>query len=341
MKFDASLWVDDLRNAASTAQAAEGLGFDALWTSDVAHNPLFPLVLAAEQTEQIKLGTAILVAFARSPMDVAYQAWDLAKLSNGRFLLGLGTQVSAHIERRFGMEWRSPADDHLRDYVAALRAIWHSWQTGERLNHRGDFYKLTLMTPFFDPGPIEHPHIPIYTAGVNERMCRLAGEVSDGFHAHPFHTRHYLQQVVLPTIEEGARKAGRSRADVDIACAIFVATGQNQAEIDAAVAAVRQQVSFYASTPAYAAVMDLHGWSGVREQLSRMAGRKEWASMPGLITDEMVDQFAIVCPPGELAERIRQKYTGLLDRVMLYVPFDPRQQALWKLLLRKSRPGEA
>ncbi|MBX3000636.1 MAG: TIGR03617 family F420-dependent LLM class oxidoreductase [Caldilineaceae bacterium] len=335
MKFDASLWVDDLRLAPETARAAEDLGFDALWTSDVAHNPLFPLVLAAEHTERIQLGTAILVAFARSPMDVAYQAWDLAKLSNGRFMLGLGTQVSAHIERRFGMDWRTPADAHLREYIAALRAIWQSWQTGERLNHRGDFYKLTLMTPFFNPGPIDHPQIPIYTAGVNERMCRLAGEVSDGFHAHPFHTRRYLQEVVIPAIENGAKSAGRSRGDVQVSSAIFVATGADQAQFDAALAAVRQQVSFYASTPDYAAVMDLHGWSGVREELSSLAGRKEWASMPGLITDEMVDQFAIVCPPQQLASRIREKYAGILDRVTLYIPFDPKHKALWRLLLQR------
>lgn len=334
MKFDASLWIEDLNLAPKTARAAEDLGFDALWTSDVAHNPLFPLVLAAEHTERIQLGTAILVAFARSPMDVAYQAWDLAKLSNGRFLLGLGTQVSAHIERRFGMNWRSPADVHLREYIAALRAIWQSWQTGEKLNHRGDFYKLTLMTPFFNPGPIEHPQIPIYTAGVNERMCRLAGEVSDGFHAHPFHTRRYLQEVVLPAIADGAKSAGRSRADLQVSSAIFVATGADQAQFDASLAAVRQQVSFYASTPDYAAVMDLHGWSSVREELSALAAAKEWAAMPGLISDEMVDQFAIVCPPPQLAARIREKYTGVLDRVTLYVPFDPKQQALWRLLLQ-------
>jgi probable F420-dependent oxidoreductase len=333
MKIDAALWVTDLSKAASTARAAEEVGFDALWTSDIAHNPLFPLVLAAPQTERIKLGTAILVAFARSPMDVAYQAWDLAQLSRGRFLLGLGTQVRAHIERRFGMTWEQPAAERLRDYVLALRAIWHSWQNGERLNYRGDFYKLTLMTPFFDPGPIEHPHIPIYTAGVNERMCRLAGEVSDGFHAHPFHTRRYLEEVVIPAIEKGAETAGRRRADIALSSAVFVATGRNQDEMDAAVAAVRQQVSFYASTPDYAAVMDLHGWSAAREDLSRLASRKQWADMPALVTDEMVDAFAVVCAPQELSAQLRAKYEGVLDRITLYMPFDPKQREMWKLLI--------
>jgi probable F420-dependent oxidoreductase len=330
MKLDASLWVDSLAEVPAAARAADELGFGAIWTSDTAHNPLFPLVLAAEHTQRIQLGTAIVVAFARSPMDVAYQAWDLAKFSQGRLLLGLGTQVSAHIERRFGMTWRTPAVDHMREYVQALRAIWQSWQTGEKLNVRGEFYKLTLMTPFFDPGKIDHPHIPIYTAGVNEKMCKLAGEVSDGFHAHPFHTRKYLQEVVRPAIQAGAQEAGRSLGDVDVSSAIFVATGMNQEQFNGALAYVRQQVAFYASTPTYAPVMDLHGWSETREELSRLAARKEWAAMPGLITDEMVHAFAIVCEPQDLADKIHEKYDGVLDRVTLYVPFDPRENyAMW------------
>lgn len=336
MKIDASFWIDDLHTAAQTAQAAEDLGIDALWTSDVGHNPLFPLVLAAAQTSRIELGTAILVAFARSPMDVAYQAWDLAKLSRGRFLLGLGTQVSAHIERRFGMPWRPPADDHMRDYIAALRSIWQSWQSGERLNHRGDFYKLTLMTPFFNPGPIDHPYIRIYTAGVNERMCRLAGEISDGFHAHPFHTRRYLDEVVIPALEAGARRANRRRADVAVSSAIFVATGATQEAMDRAVASLRQQISFYASTPDYAAVMDLHGWDGVRQRLSALASQKRWQEMPALISDEMLEHFAIVCKPQDLAREIGRKYEGLLDRVTPYAPFNANDTALWASLLQRG-----
>lgn len=330
MKIDVALWVDDLGQVPAAAQAAEKLGFSALWTSDTSHNPLFPLVLVAEHTRQIRLGTAIVVAFARSPMDVAYQAWDLARYSRGRFLLGLGTQVPAHITRRFGMEWKKPAAEVLREYVGALRAIWHAWQTGERLNFRGRFYKLTLMAPFFDPGPHDFPHIPIYTAGVNLRMCRLAGEVSDGFHVHPFHTRRYLREVVLPTIAEGAASAGRGLSGIDISSAIFVAAGDSQAEIDAAVQFVRQQVAFYASTPSYAPVMDLHGWSDTREKLSRLAVRKRWDEMGALISDEMAAEFAIICSWSELPGKIREKYEGILDRVTLYKPFDPTQdQERW------------
>lgn len=330
MNIDVTMWVHDLGQVPVAAQAAERLGFDTLWTSDTNHNPLFPLVLAAEHTQRIQLGTSIVVAFARSPMDLAYQAWDLARYSQGRFILGLGTQVPAHITRRFGMEWKTPAAEALGEYVGALRAIWHAWQTGERLNFRGRFFKLTLMAPFFDPGPQDYPKVPIYTAGVNLRMCRLAGEVSDGFHVHPFHTRRYLQDVILEAITEGAASAGRRLSDVDISSAIFVAAGDNQAETDAAVAFVRQQVAFYASTPSYAAVMDLHGWGGIRDKLSRLAVRKRWGDMGALITDEMVDEFAIICSWSELPQKIREKYNGLLNRVTLYKPFDPTQdQERW------------
>ena len=323
MKIDVALWVDDLNQVPAAAQAAEKLGFSALWTADTNHNPLFPLVLAAEHTHTIQLGTSIVVAFARSPMDLAYQAWDLTRYSSGRFILGLGTQVSAHITRRFGMEWKTPAVDHLREYVHALRAIWHAWQTGERLNFRGQFYKLTLMAPFFDPGPHEFPQIPIYTAGVNLRMCRLAGEVSDGFHVHPFHTRRYLEEVVLQAVAEGAASAGRKLSDIDTSSSIFVAAGNSQAEIDAAIGFVRQQVSFYASTPSYAPVMDLHGWSDIGEKLGRLAIRKRWEEMSPLVTDEMVEEFAIICTWDQLPTKIREKYQGLLDRVTLYTSFNP------------------
>ena len=340
MKLDVALWTDDLSAVPAAAQAAEQLGFGCLWTSDTSHNPLFPLVLAAEHTRHIQLGTSILVAFARSPMDVAYQAWDLARYSQGRFLLGLGTQVSAHITRRFGMEWRTPAVDHLREYVQALRHVWHSWQTGERLNFRGRFYKLTLMAPLFNPGPHDYPHIPIYTAGVNLGMCRLAGEVADGFHVHPFHTRRYLQEVVRPAIAQGAERAGRSLGEVELSSAIFVAAGDSQAEIDTGIAFVRQQVAFYASTPSYAAVMDLHGWGDVRERLSRLAARKRWGEMGALVSDEMVAEFAIICPWRELPDRIRAKYEGLLDRVTLYTPFNPTQdQERWAEICAAFRAG--
>ena len=332
MKLDLALWYDDLAQVPELVRAAEGLGFSAVWTSDTSHNPMLPLVLAAEHSRQLQLGTAILVALARSPMDVSYQAWDLARYSRGRLMLGLGTQVPAHIRRRFSMEWKQPSAEALRDYVLALRAIWQAWQSGEQLNYRGEFYTHTLMSPFFDPGPHDWPQIPIYTAGVNRRMCRLAGEVSDGLHAHPFHTRRYLTEVVLPALVQGTEAAGRSRTEVQVSSAILVATGSNAAEIEAARAEMRQQVAFYASTPSYAAVMDLHGWGEAREALSQLAGRQRWAEMPTLISDEMLDEFVITAAWGELAAGIHAKYDGLLDRVTLYLAFDPREAGNWRQL---------
>jgi probable F420-dependent oxidoreductase len=323
MKLDVTLRIGDLAEVPSAARVAEKLGFCGLWTSDTGHNPILPLVLAAEHTERIQLGTAILVAFARSPMDVAYQAWDLARYSRGRFILGLGTQVPAHIRRRFSMEWKQPAAAALEDYVGALRAIWNAWQSGNRLDYRGTYYTHTLMSPFFNPGSHDYPHIPIYTAGVNQRMCRLAGAVSDGFHVHPFHSREYLQQVVLPAIQEGAASTGRDPGSIEMVSGIFVAAGDQPSEIEAARQLIRQQVAFYASTPDYAAVMDLHGWGEVRQELSRLASQQNWAEMPSLITDEMLEAFAITCPWSELAQHIHQKYDGILDRVTLYLPFDP------------------
>lgn len=335
MKFDVALWVDNLIEVPTIARAAEKVGFNALWTSDTNHNPIMPLVLAAEHTRQVMLGTAILVAFARSPMDVAYQAWDLAQFSRGRFLLGLGTQVPAHIRRRFSMAWMQPSVDALRDYIGALRAIWQAWQRGERLNYRGRFYTHTLMSPFFNPGSHDYPDIPIYTAGVNRRMCQLAGEVSNGFHVHPFHTRRYLEELVQPAIATGAELAGRELSEIEMSSAILIASGESQVEIDNMAQAMRQQIAFYASTPSYAAVMSLHGWDEERQALSKLASRQSWSEMPALISDEMLEAFAIICPWDELAQQIRTKYDGLLDRVTLYLPFDPRQdQQRWSGLCK-------
>src|SRR5512141_349774 len=214
MKLDAGLPSMPLKDVAAVAEAAEAIGFDALWTSETQHDPFLPCALIAEHTQKLNFGTAIAVSFARSPANLAYQAWDLAAQSHGRFMLGLGTQVKAHIERRFGMQWPDSVTGKLREQILAVRAFWEAWQNGTKLNFRGEHYKLTLMSPFFNPGPIEHPNIPIYIAGVNEGLAKLAGELCDGFHAHPFHSPRYLREVILPAIEKGLHKAGRSREDI-------------------------------------------------------------------------------------------------------------------------------
>ncbi|CAG0933084.1 hypothetical protein TFLX_02890 [Thermoflexales bacterium] len=332
MKLDASIgFATDLQEAGALARAAEWIGFDAVWTSETQHDPFLPLTHVAAHTSRLHFGTAVAIAFARSPLIVAQTAWDLAKQSSGRFMLGLGTQVQTHIERRFGMTWTPPVP-RLREYVQAIRAVWTSWQTGGKLNFRGNEYKLTLMTPFFSPGPIDHPHIPIFIAGVGTPLCKLAGEVADGFHVHPYHTRKYLSEVVLPAVAAGAQKADRKRESIAIATLAFVAL--NEVEI----AAQRQQVAFYASTPSYRPVLELHGWSQIGEELSALARHGKWDEMPKLITDEMLEAFVIIGQWDDLAEKLRAKYAGLLDRVGLYRPFVPGvEDAQWKQLVERMR----
>jgi probable F420-dependent oxidoreductase len=324
MKIDTNIAVSHLREVPALAQAAEAMGFDGIWSSETAHDPFLMSALIAEHTERASVGTAIAVAFPRSPGTLAYLAWDLAALSNGRFILGLGTQVKAHNERRFGVKWESPVAK-LREVILAMRALWDTWQNATRLNFRGEFFKLTLMSPFFDPGPIAHPNIPIYVAGVNRGMCRLAGELCDGFHVHPFHSVRYLREVTLPAIEEGLQARGRRRSDLELVSSAFVIAGDTEAERGAASHSARQQIAFYASTPSYAPVMELHGWGDTRQQLSRLAARGHWDEMPPLISDEMLDVFAVSGTWGELPGKLTARYDGLLDRVMYYLPFVPGQ----------------
>jgi probable F420-dependent oxidoreductase len=239
--------------------------------------------------------------------------------------LGLGTQIKPHIERRFAMPWGQPAA-RLREYILALRHIWDVWQHGGRLNFRGDFYKMTLMAPFFDPGPLAHPRIPIYIAGVNRRLCELAGELCDGFHVHPFHTPRYLCERIRPWVAGGAQQAGRSIEQVEFSTTVFAVVGDSDEERARNREAVRQQISFYASTPSYRPVLELHGWEALSERLGRLAIRQRWAEMPALISDEMVDVFAVQGTWDEIGPRIHKRYDGLLDRVTLYLPFVPGEQ---------------
>lgn len=328
MYIDASLPSGPLSATAVIAKAAEAMGFDALWSNETIHDPFLPGALIAEHTRKLHFGTAVAIAFARSPATLAYTAWDLAQASGGRFILGLGTQVKAHIERRFGMPWPDSVVGKLREQIAAIRAFWQAWQSGEKLNFRGEFYKLTLMTPFFNPGPSDYPQIPIYIAGVNTGLARLAGEVCAGFQVHPFHSPEYLRTVLLPAIEQGAVIAGRGREAVQISATAFVVTSPGEDLF------VRAQIAFYASTPSYRAVMALHGWDDVAEQLSALAGRGEWAAMPALITTEMLATFATVASPADLPQALMARYQGAVDRLGLYLPFVPGERdGFWRALL--------
>ncbi|MGI8910042.1 MAG: LLM class F420-dependent oxidoreductase [Rubrobacteraceae bacterium] len=339
MKLDANLGTEGeyLKRAGETARAAEEIGFSVLWSSETKHDSFLPLAIAANETARISLGTSIAVAFSRSPMQVAQTAWDLQNLSDGRFVLGLGTQVKAHVTRRFSMPWDSPAA-RLKDYVLALRAIWRSFQTGEPLRYEGDFYRHTLMTPFFDPGPIEHPEIPVHIAGVNERLASVAGEVCDGFHVHPFHSPEYVRRTVLPAIERGAESAGRSPESVDLVASAFVITGASEREIGEQREALRAQAAFYASTPSYRVVLEAHGWEEVGERLSGQARDKKWDEMPALITDEMLSAFTVEAAPDEIGTALKERYDGLVERVSLYLPFVPGERDdFWRTVVESSR----
>lgn len=334
MKFDVTINPDDLNAIPELAKIIEDAGFDGIWTPETSHNPFLPLSLGAVSTQRVNLGTAIAIAFARSPMVTAHLAWDLAAQSKGRFILGLGTQIKAHITRRFGMEWGQPGP-RLRDYILALKAIWETWQTNVPLNYRGEFYKHTLMTPFFQPVPLENPHIPIYIAGVNEYLCRLAGELCDGFHVHPFHTVEYLKDFIVPNVQAGAEKAGRSRADVALTCAIFVVTGKNQREIEDDKAAIKSQIAFYASTPSYRPVLEHHGLGDLQDRLGQYTREGRWLEMYELISDELLDKVAVVAPYEDLAQAVQERYAGLLDRIGYYMPYVAGSQAeLWESSLK-------
>jgi probable F420-dependent oxidoreductase len=336
MILDVALRDYDLQAVPGFARKVEEIGYGCLWTSETQHDPFLPLAVAATPTSSIKLGTSIAVAFPRSPMVIAYTAWDIQKASAGRFILGLGSQVRAHNQRRFSVKFESPGPK-LREVVLALRAIWECWQKGTPLRFKGEFYNFDLMTPFFNPGPIAHPQIPIYIAGVNQYMCRMAGEVCDGLHVHPFHTPKYLREYVHPAVEGGLRTSGRSRRDFEYVTASFVIVGDNEQERAANAEAVRQQIAFYASTRTYEPVLAAHGWEGIVPELHQKSLDGDWKGMARLISDEMLDTVAVSGTYENIGSKLRERYAGLLDRTSLYQPYEasvdePRHAALVKQL---------
>lgn len=322
MKLDVGMLSHDLKSIADYARKVEALGFDCLWSSETQHDPFLPLAIAATVTSRVKLGTAIAVAFPRSPMILAHMAWDLQKASDGRLLLGLGSQVKGHNERRFSVKFESPGPK-LREIVQALRAIWDCWQNGTKLNFKGQFYRFDLMTPFFNPGPIDHPRIPVYISGVNHYMCRVAGEVCDGLHVHPFNSPKYLREYVHPAVEEGLRASGRKRADFTYVTSTFVVLGDTEPERERARLAVKQQIAFYASTRTYEPVLAAHGWQDLIPHLHRKSVEGDWTGMASLITDEMVEAYAVSGTWETIAARINERYAGLLDRTSFYTPYMP------------------
>jgi probable F420-dependent oxidoreductase len=319
VKIDTSL-LAPLAESGSAAARLEALDYDGAYTFEGPHDPFFPLVAAAERTERIELCTAVAIAFARNPMLLANLGWDLQSLSKGRFILGLGSQIRPHITRRFSMPWSKPAA-RMREMVMAIRAIWKSWEEDGRLDFQGEFYQHTLMTPMFNPGPNPYGDPKIYLAGVGPLMTEVAAEVGDGFFTHPFHTQKSWQDSTLPALESGLAKAGRARKDFDISFQLMVVSGHNDEETSRAAAIVRQQIAFYGSTPAYRVALEAHGWGELQTELNRRSKQGDWEEMGKLITDEIMNEFAVVGPMNEIAARIRARVGAHADRVSFGVPY--------------------
>jgi probable F420-dependent oxidoreductase len=328
MKVDGGVALD-LAKSAESAKEAEAAGYSGAWTAETNHDPFFPLLLAAEHTQRIELGTSIAVAFARNPMTLANIGWDLQSYSKGRFILGLGSQIKPHITKRFSMEWSSPAA-RMREMIMAIRAIWDTWENGTPLNFRGDFYTHTLMTPFFTPDRADLAGFgtpKIFLAGVGELMTEVAGEVCDGFICHGFTTEKYLREVTLPALARGRAKAGKTMEGFEIVGPSFIVTGNNEAELGQAAAGTRQQIAFYGSTPAYRGVLDIHGWGGLQEELNSLSKQGKWVEMGNLINDEILNTFAVVGSPEQVAPELKRRYEDVIQRISFYAPYksDPER----------------
>jgi probable F420-dependent oxidoreductase len=334
MKIDGGIGLD-LNTAGQQAREAEDFGYDGVWVPETSRDPFLPLLLAAEHTERLEIGTSIAVAFARSPMTLANTAYDLTQFSKGRFILGLGSQIKPHITKRFSMEWSKPAA-RMRELVLAMHAIWDSWMTGSKLDFRGDFYTHTLMTPFFNPGPHEHGLPRVFLAGVGPLMTEVAGEVCDGFFCHGFTTERYLREVTLPALEEGRRKAGKTMEGFEVCGPSFVVTGNTEEELEAAKVGTRRQIAFYGSTPAYRPVLDLHGWGDLQDQLNILSKEGRWEEMGTLIDDEILETFAVVGEPEEIAPELRSRYGDVVDRISFYAPY-AADRTRWQRVVEDMR----
>ena len=315
MRLDAGIGSDPTA-AAQRAQQLEAAGYDGAWTSETNHDPFLPLALAAESTAHIELGTNIAVAFARNPMTTAHLAWDLQLLSGGRFILGLGSQIKPHITRRFSMPWSRPAA-RMGEYIEALHAIWDAWESGGRLNFRGDFYQHTLTNPMFVPPPQPHSRPKVYLAAVGPLMTQTAGRAADGLLCHGFTTADYLRDVTMPALREGQAAASRPPGAVQVSLLAMAVVAETPEEHQAASLAIRMQIAFYGSTPAYRGVLEHHGWGEAQTELNALSKQGRWAEMAGVIDDEMLRTIAAVGTPAEVADILLARYGDVVDRITL------------------------
>jgi probable F420-dependent oxidoreductase len=318
----------DIAGVPAAARQVEDLGFDGLVLTETKEDPFIVMALAASTTERIDLTTAVAIAFPRSPTVTAMTAWTLQRASRGRFVLGLGTQVKGHIERRYGLRWSAPAP-WIEEYIGAVRAVWECWQQGTPLDFHGDHYDLTLMNPLFDPGPIEHPEIPIHIAAVNAGMARVAGRSADGLRPHPICTRRYIDEVLVPAVARGSEQASRDPAAIDICASPLIVTAPDEVQLEQRMSDVRARIAFYASTRTYRPVFDTHDWTDVAERLSHLSKAQRWDEMESHVTDEMVDTIAVVATHERLADAIRNRYSGACTRVEFSIPIhNPAEEAM-------------
>jgi probable F420-dependent oxidoreductase len=321
--------------APAAARELEEIGYDGCFTAETSHDPFLPITLAALETDRIELGTGIAVAFARNPMTTAVIGNDLQLYTKGRFILGLGSQIKPHIEKRFSMPWSRPAN-RMREFILAMRAIWANWNDEEKLDFRGEFYRHTLMTPFFNPGPNPYGTPKVFLAAVGERMTEVAGEVADGILLHGFTTERYVREVTMPALERGWAAAGKPRSDFELSGPMFVVTGTNEEEYENARRGTKQQIAFYGSTPAYRGVLELHGWGDLQGELNRLSKQGDWVQMGELVDDEMLATFAVTGEPEEIPEKMLDRYGDVVDRLSFYAPYksDPER---WSRIVERFK----
>lgn len=316
MRVHTTTNVDDLTTVAASFARLEATGYDGAFTFEARHDPFVPLAAAAGVTSHMTLGTAVAIGFARNPMTLANVGYDLQVLSEGRFVLGLGSQIRPHIVNRYGAEWSRPAA-RMRELVSAVHAIWHAWETGTPLHFDGEFYRHTLMTPAFDPGPNPHGTPPVYVGAFGPRMVEITGEVADGLIVHPFNTRRSLLERTLPDLDRGLARAGRTRDDCDVIVATLVVTASNEADFERVRAAARGQLAFYGSTPAYRPTLDCHGWGDLQPELNALSKQGRWPEMAELVDDEMLATIAVVGEPDTIAPQIVARLEGVADAVSI------------------------
>lgn len=334
MKIDGPFYAQ-LGDAAAESRRLEAIGYDGIYTLEGSWDPFYPLVMAAEHAPSLDLATGIAVAFPRNPMHLAYQAWDLQKFSGGQFYLGLGSQIKAHIEKRFGVPFSPPAT-RMREYIQALKAIFDCWQNGAPMDFDGQFYKHTLMTPMFDPGPNPHGIPPVLLGALGPRMTEVAGEVADGLIVHPFNSMPFLEDHAVPAVLRGLENSSRQRSDFILQINAIVITGETDEAMAAATESVKGLLGFYASTPAYRPPMEAVGYGDLQPELNALSKQGKWDELGSYINEEFLDAFTTRGSPEEIAGKLKAKYGKYADRLAIYAPYAAPDE-MWRKIISELK----